>query len=135
MTENTNGPAPSLGVSSITDPHDVFAASLIGQRIGGRYLVDKLLGMGGMGLVVGARYTDLEQDVAIKVMFPEHAANKVLNGRFMREARLAAKVQSPHLVRVSDVGKLDSGVPYLVMEMLAGSDLGQELDKRGSLPL
>lgn len=127
----SEGP-PSSGLPSSdavvdADPHAAFAHNLIGQRVGGRYLVERVLGMGGMGMVVEARYTELDQQVAIKIMFPEHASNGVLAARFIREAKVAAKVKSPHLVRVTDLGKLDSGVPYLVMEFLSGHDLDHEL--------
>ena len=86
-----------------------------------------------MGLVVAAHYVDLDQKVAIKLMFPEHAANPVLAKRFLREAKVAAKVRSPNLVRVTDIGHLESGVPYLVMELLAGNDLDRELATNGPL--
>ncbi|HEY6463464.1 MAG TPA: protein kinase, partial [Polyangiaceae bacterium] len=58
-----------------------------------------------------------------------------LSARFLREARLAARAKSPHFVRVFDFGKLDTGVPYLVMEMLTGHDLGAELREMGPLPI
>ena len=101
------------------------------MKIGGRYVVDKVLGSGGMGVVATARYPELQQRVAIKFLRPEHASNAILNARFMREARLAARVQSEHFVRVFDIGKLPSGVPYLVMELLGGHDLADELIKNG----
>ncbi len=112
-----------------------FFDTLVGKRIAGRYLVDRLLGSGGMGLVAAARYPELGQKVAIKFLRPELAADQVVTARFMREARLAAKVKSAHFVRVFDVGRLESGVPYLVMEMLIGRDLGDELRARGPLPV
>jgi serine/threonine-protein kinase len=110
-----------------------FVDSLIGLRIGGRYIVDKVLGAGGMGVVAMARYPELGQKVAIKFLLPQHAASTVLAARFMREARLAAMVKSEHFVRVFDIGRLPSGIPYLVMELLAGRDLGDELAERGAL--
>lgn len=109
-----------------------FVESLKGMKIGGRYIVDKVLGSGGMGVVATARYPELQQRVAIKFLRPEHASNAVLNARFMREARLAARVKSQHFVRVFDIGKLSTGVPYLVMELLTGHDLADELVKSGS---
>jgi len=117
------------------DSRKSFIKALIGMHIAGRYEVIRVLGEGGMGVVVEARHTELEQNVAIKFMFPEFLSNEVLNARFSREAKLAAKVQSPHIVRVSDVGRLPSGVPYLVMDLLSGHDLGAELDERGVLPV
>lgn len=125
---SSSGPRPA-------DPHEAFARSLVGMRIGGRYVVDSVLGKGGMGLVVSAHYADLEQKVAIKVMFPEHAASATHAKRFLREAKVAAKLRSPNLVRVTDIGNLESGIPYLVMELLAGHDLDRELATRGALPV
>jgi serine/threonine protein kinase len=112
-----------------------FVDALVGSRIGGRYVVERILGAGGMGVVAAANYPELEQAVAIKFLRPEHAANSILAARFLREAKLAARVKSPHFVRVFDLGTLDSGVPYLVMEMLSGRDLGAELETRGQFPI
>jgi serine/threonine-protein kinase len=112
-----------------------FIESLIGQRIGGRYLVERVLGTGAMGVVAAGHYPELGQDVAIKFLRPELAVNPVLTTRFLREARLAGRVKSRHFVQVFDLGKLDSGIPFLVMERLIGHDLATELDKRGALPL
>ncbi|MFO0738044.1 MAG: protein kinase [Labilithrix sp.] len=110
-----------------------FVDSLKGMRIGGRYVVEKVLGSGGMGVVATARYPELQQRVAIKFLRPEHASNAILNARFMREARLAARVKSEHFVRVFDIGKLPNGVPYLVMELLTGHDLADELIAHGAM--
>ena len=103
------------------------------MRIGGRYVVDKVLGSGGMGVVAVAKYPELHQKVAIKFLRPEHASNTILNARFVREARLAARVKSEHFVRVFDIGKLPNGVPYLVMELLTGKDLADELIEHGPM--
>ncbi len=110
-----------------------FIDSLKDMRIGGRYVVDKVLGAGGMGVVASARYPELGQKVAIKFLLPVHASDDVISARFVREARLAARVKSEHFVRVFDIGKLHNGVPYLVMELLSGRDLGDELDARKTL--
>jgi serine/threonine protein kinase len=112
-----------------------FVDSLIGTRIAGRYVVDKVLGSGGMGVVASAKHPDLGTRVAIKFLRPEHADDDVVKQRFLREGRVAARVKSSHFVRVIDVGTHDSGVPYLVMEMLAGRDLADELRMRGPLPV
>jgi serine/threonine-protein kinase len=115
------------------DTRKSFLAGLVGLKIADRYEVTRILGEGGMGVVAEARHTELEQRVAIKFMFPEFLSNEVLSARFAREAKLAARVQSPHIVRVSDVGRLPSGIPYLVMDLLEGRDLGDELDEKGVL--
>jgi serine/threonine-protein kinase len=112
-----------------------FIDSLTQERIGGRYVVERVLRAGGMGVVAAGRYPELDQEVAIKFMLPELAAHEVLSARFLREARLAAKVKSPHFVRVFDFGRIQSGVPYIVMEMLAGRDLRDEIAARGALPV
>ncbi|MDB4996563.1 MAG: Serine/threonine-protein kinase pkn3 [Myxococcaceae bacterium] len=120
----------------MTAKNQPIIEALIGQRIGGRYIVERILGMGGMGIVAAGRYPELGQEVAIKFLRPELAANAVLSARFLREARLAGRVKSPHFVRVFDLGKIESsGIPFLVMELLSGHDLGSELDARGPLPI
>jgi eukaryotic-like serine/threonine-protein kinase len=107
-----------------------------GTVLAGKYRVEKLLGEGGMGWVVEAMHIHLEQRVALKFM---HARNMVENpdavARFLREARAAARIQSEHIARVFDVGTLDSGEPYLVMEYLEGQDLEGLLRAKGTLPV
>ena len=90
----------------------------------------------GWALVVSAVHLGLEQEVAIKFLLPEAMRNKVAVERFLREAKVAAKVRSEHVARVHDVGTLEEGgVPYIVMEHLEGLDLGQLIDKEGALPI
>jgi serine/threonine-protein kinase len=106
-----------------------------GELLAGKYLVERVLGRGGMGLVLAARHVQLEEPVAIKLMLPDVAASPDAVARFMREARASAKIRSEHVVRVSDVGTLEGGQPYMVMEYLEGVDLGALLATRGRLPL
>ncbi len=103
--------------------------------LAGKYRVERVLGAGGMGVVVAARHVELDQLVAIKFVRDEAIASEDAVQRFLREARAAVKLRSEHVARVLDVGKLDSGAPYMVMEFLEGSDLGQVLGDRGPLPL
>jgi eukaryotic-like serine/threonine-protein kinase len=105
-----------------------------GEKLLGKYVVERELGRGGMGVVVAARHVELDELVAIKMVLPEHALNSELVGRFMQEARAAAKIKSEHVVRVSDVGRLATGEPYMVMELLEGEDLEAMLERRGPLP-
>jgi serine/threonine-protein kinase len=88
-----------------------------------------------MGVVVSARHETLDQHVAIKFLLPTYLQNQEAVLRFLREARAAAKLQSAHVARVIDVGKLENGAPYMVMEFLEGRDLAQELEVRGKLPV
>ena len=91
----------------------------------GKYRVEQVLGQGGMGTVVRARHLSLDEAVAIKVLNSELALSTELAQRFVREARATARLRSRHAVRVTDVGELDDGTPYMVMEMLEGTDLAQ----------
>lgn len=103
-----------------------------GEVIAGKYEVESLLGVGGMGVVVGARHIQLGQRVAVKFM-RAGATDGQAASRFLREARAAAALSSEHVTRVLDVGTLDTGAPYLVMEYLAGVDLSDVLRKDGPM--
>jgi len=94
-----------------------------GQIFAGKYRIERTLGIGGFGVVLAAMHTQLEERVAIKVLLPEAASHPTAPTRFIREARLAAKIRSEHVARVTDVGQLDDGTPYMVMEYLSGEDL------------
>ncbi|MDC3956806.1 protein kinase [Polyangium jinanense] len=106
-----------------------------GDVIAGKYRVDRVLGVGGMGAVVAAEHTDLEQRVAIKFMLEAAAKNEVGKKRFLREAQAATKLRSEHVTRMLDFGTLDDGVPYLVMELLEGKDLDEMIRAAGKLPI
>ena len=106
-----------------------------GAVVDGKYRLDRLLGEGGMGVVVAATHVGLDQRVAIKFLHPEATRNKEAVERFQREAKVAAKVKSEHVTRVSDVGTAPGNVPYIVMEHLEGIDLGDLIDREGRLPV
>jgi serine/threonine-protein kinase len=96
-----------------------------GSLVGGKYLVERIVGEGGLGVVLRAKHVQLDQPVAIKYLKPFAAARPDVVERFLREARLAAKIKSEHAVKVQDVDAVASGIPYMVMEYLDGRDLGQ----------
>ena len=96
-----------------------------GSILGGKYRVERRLGEGGLGVVVEAMHLQLEQPVALKYLQPHAAGRPDLVERFVREARMAARIKSEHAVKVQDVDAAPSGVPYMVMEMLEGRDLEQ----------
>ena len=104
-----------------------------GDVLAGKYRIERLLGVGGMGVVVAARHVELDQLVAIKFIRDDALDNEEAVERFIREARSAAKLKSEHVARVLDVGKLESGAPYMVMEFLEGSDLAQTLTRDGPM--
>jgi eukaryotic-like serine/threonine-protein kinase len=106
-----------------------------GDVIAGKYQVERVLGQGGMGVVVAARHIQLDQKVALKFLLAEALSNTEAVGRFLREARAAVRIMSEHVARVIDVGTLDNGAPYMVMEYLDGGDLAGWLQQRGALPI
>ncbi|APR82035.1 Serine/threonine-protein kinase pkn3 [Minicystis rosea] len=103
----------------------------MGQTIAGKYRVEKILGKGGMGVVLGARHLGLDEPVAIKVLKPAMMEVAGMVTRFLREARLASKIKSEHVARVTDVDTLDDGVPYMVMERLEGIDFSELKRQKG----
>jgi hypothetical protein len=94
-----------------------------GEVLVGRYRVERVLGQGGMGIVVQATHLQLQQQVAIKFLLPEVLGNQQVVQRFLREAQAAVRLKSEHVARVIDVGTLESGAPYMVLEYLDGADL------------
>ncbi len=108
---------------------------LVGHRLGGgRYIVRRLLGEGGMGTVYEAEHVGLGRLVAIKVLNPTQARKKVAVQRFQQEARAAGAIGHPNICEVYDLGTLDDGCPYLVMEKLTGRTLADRLNEEGALP-
>jgi serine/threonine-protein kinase len=106
-----------------------------GEVLAGKYEVQELLGVGGIGFVVAAKHLDLGEKVALKFLRPDALSNAEAVGRFAREARASAQIKSEHVARVFDVGHLADGSPFIVMEYLEGNDLGALLDERGPLPI
>src|SRR6185503_12037035 len=101
-----------------------------GDVLAGRYRVERVLAVGGMGVVVAARHVTLNQRVAVKVL-THNVASSQATARFLTEAKASALLRSEHVVRVSDVGTLDNGQPFMVMELLDGQDLAQVLESEG----
>ncbi len=87
-----------------------------------------------MGVVAECTHLALGERVAIKMLRPDVLGDQDAVQRFIREAQAAAKLKSEYVARVSDVGRFENGVPYMVMEFLEGLDLGQLLEQRGVLP-
>jgi len=105
-----------------------------GHVIAGRYRAVEPLGAGGMGSVWRARHTQLDVDMAVKVMSGELAGSTAAAERFKREARAAAMLRSPHVVQIHDYG-VEDGQPYMVMELLAGEDLRAFIRRHGRVSL
>lgn len=96
-----------------------------------KYRIDRVIGTGGMGIVLAAHHVHLDETVAIKCLRPSATAVPQVVERFSREARAAVKIKNEHVVRVMDVGVLPTGSPYMVMEYLEGRDLAAWRLKHG----
>jgi serine/threonine protein kinase len=106
-----------------------------GDIVAGKYRVERVLGVGGMGVVVAARHVELGELFALKFLLPNFRDDPEVARRFAREARTGIRVKNEHVARVFDVGTLPDGAPYMVMEHLTGKDLATIIEKRGRLPL
>jgi len=106
-----------------------------GTLIAGKYRVLRALGSGGMGIVLLARHETLDRNVAIKLLGGSRNERSDGSARLVREAKAASRLESEHVARVMDVGTLDDGAPFIVMEFLSGKDLGQVLLEERRLPV
>ncbi len=106
-----------------------------GEVLAGKYRLERVLGVGGMGVVLAATHLELEEKVAIKFLLPSAVPSPDAVSRFLREARAAIKIKSEGVVRVLDVARLESGTPYIVMEYLHGHDLAQLVEIEGPMPV
>jgi serine/threonine-protein kinase len=125
-------PPPVRHVSTV--PPRQAHRDLLGKTIGGKYLVRSVLGEGGMGAVYEAENLALGRSVAMKVLHPAQARKKVAVKRFHQEARAAGAIGHPNICEVYDLGTLDDGSPYLVMERLVGETLADRIASEGGLP-
>jgi serine/threonine-protein kinase len=106
-----------------------------GENIAGKYVIEGLCGRGGLAAVLSAMHVGLDQRVAIKLLLPEWADEPNVIERFLREGRAATRIRSEHVVRVFDVGTLENGAPYLVLEYLEGHNLDDVIAMWGPLPV
>ena len=104
-----------------------------GELLGGKYTIERMFAEGGMGIVCLGRHVQLDQVVAVKFLRRALSGRPAIVERFLNEARALAALRSEHVVRVMDVGQLDSGRPYLVMEHLDGVHLEAKLERDGAL--
>jgi len=119
----------------MAEPDNSGVTPAPGDVLAGKYRVERVLGVGGMGVVVAARHLQLDERVALKFLLPTACVDVEAVARFVREARAAAKIKNEHVARVTDVGQLENGFPYMVMEYLEGQDLASWLGQRGALPI
>jgi serine/threonine-protein kinase len=103
--------------------------------LAGKYRVERILANGGMGVVLAAHHLQLDHPVALKFMLPKSVEDAEAQARFQREARAAARLRSQHVARVLDIGALEDGLPFIVMEYLEGQTLAKAVRSDGPLPV
>jgi serine/threonine protein kinase len=118
-----------------TDPDglDAFAVMGPGSEIGGRYVIDAMIGKGATGVVFDASHMRIGRRVALKCLYPQYREMAPVVERFFREAKIAGSVEHPNVIQVFDAGDED-GVVFIAMEKLEGESLGDRLD-RGPMPV
>src|SRR3984885_10452667 len=108
-------------LAAITDP-------LIGKTLAGRYVIEDLLGEGGMSTVYRACHKLVDRPCAVKVMSPTLATDANVRERFRREAKSTQAISHPNVIEIFDQGEMEDGIPYIVMELLDGATLSTLLD-------
>jgi serine/threonine-protein kinase len=125
---------PARGSTFEEDAQGAAGSPLqVGEIVAGKYRIEREIGRGGMGIVLCATHLQLEHLVAIKVMRRDLLEDDQALTRLLVEARAAARIRSEHVARVLDVGTLDNGSPFIVMEYLEGEDLADLLERQGPL--
>jgi serine/threonine protein kinase len=123
----------SVGDSYNDELQEEAPDSYVGSVLGDRYVIDRVLGEGGMGKVYRAHHKVIDKKVAVKILHAELAKDKESVGRFLREARAASSIGNPHIVDIIDFGEADDGSTYFVMEFLNGQSLGDTLEELGKI--
>lgn len=106
---------------------------LVGARID-RYVLEKRLGEGGMACVYRAKHAELGTPFAVKLLYGEYASDKEFAERFRREARAAAQIDHPNVVKVFDFGSTPAGLTFMVMELLSGQPLDRVIQRELPMP-
>jgi serine/threonine-protein kinase len=125
---------PFDGIPLAASSWDPSRDALVGTTVDGRYEVHEPLGEGGMGTVYKVRHVTLNRAFAMKVLRHDLAMDAALAQRFVQEAKATAAIKNPGVVAISDFGVFGDGVPYFVMELLAGETLATRMRGRGPLP-
>jgi len=105
----------------------------IGDVVAGKYRILGMMAIGGVGIVLKAVDVKLDRMVAVKLLLPNRAKDAVIAARFEKEARSAVKIKSEHVARIIELGELENGQPFMVLEFLEGQDLANCIDEQGQL--
>lgn len=135
MSADLDARPPRASVPSARASDPPIPISFIYKRgdvIAGRYRLKRVLGQGGVGMVWHAHDTTLDIDVALKLIRGEMLLEETVD-RLHREARAAAKIDHPAIVRILDLGSSEIGEPFIVMELLEGEDLRTRLGDKGAM--
>jgi serine/threonine-protein kinase len=124
---------PACGASSDEQAGGGAADPLIGRVVGGTYLLQEVVGVGGMGRVYKAEQSTLGRTVAVKVIHPHLLSDEQTVARFYQEARASSRLNHPNSVSIIDFGRTDDGILYLAMEFLSGKDLALVMHEEGPL--
>lgn len=119
--------------SGVSAPKNIPGDSLLGYTIEGKYRIDSKLGAGGMGAVYRAHRLLIGDEVAIKILHPQHVSEPQATERFRREAQAAARLKHPNAVSIYDFGVTGDGLVYLVMELVEGQSLREIIKQQGPL--
>jgi tRNA A-37 threonylcarbamoyl transferase component Bud32 len=133
MRGRTRSEFATFGGGARGVPTDADSGGRVGQLVGGRYELLRLIGTGGMGSVYEARHRDIHRRFAVKLLHTRHVTSPFGVMRFKREARVAATLDSEYVVSVLDWGEADDGTPFLAMEYLEGMSLRALLRREGQL--
>ena len=127
---------PNEGSHCFLDGADLIAVSdgRVGTTLVGRYLIDEVIGEGGMATVYRARHKLVDRPCAVKIMNPMLATDEVVRERFRREAKSAQRLTHPNIIEIFDQGDTDDGTAYIEMELLHGCSLS-ELIAKGAIPI
>jgi serine/threonine protein kinase len=116
---------------NLSDPYH-----LVGTVINGKYRLDAVLGIGGMGIVYLAQHTGINRSLALKVLKPDvAAADTTIAEAFHREARISGGLSHPNIISVTDADTLPDGTPFMAMELLESPTLEDELQRSRKFPL